>query len=85
MDTVRRGPLVREVSGPGTLVPEEIRWLAAPSSAQVERVLERPGATVRADTVVVVLINPQLELAALEAERSSPLATPQAVSNPPLR
>jgi multidrug resistance efflux pump len=70
MDTVRRGPLVREVSGPGTLVPEEIRWLAAPSSAQVERVLERPGATVRADTVVVVLINPQLELAALEAERA---------------
>jgi len=69
LDDVRRGPLVREVSGPGTLVPEAIRWLAAPASAQVERVLERPGALVRAGSVVVVLVNPELELGALEAER----------------
>ena len=68
-DTVRRGPLVREVLGPGTLVPEEIRWLTARSSGQVERVLERPGARVRADSVVVQLSNAEIELATLEAER----------------
>ena len=38
MDTVQRGPMVREVLGQGTLVPEEIRWIAAKTSARVERV-----------------------------------------------
>ncbi|HTV22424.1 MAG TPA: HlyD family efflux transporter periplasmic adaptor subunit, partial [Polyangiaceae bacterium] len=49
--------------------PEEIRWLTARSSAQVERVLEKPGAHVSADTPIVELSNSDLELAALEADR----------------
>jgi HlyD family secretion protein len=68
-DTVRRGPMVREVLGQGTLVPEEIRWIAAKTNARVEKVLVRPGATVKADTVILELANTDLELAALEADR----------------
>jgi HlyD family secretion protein len=69
MDVVRRGPMVREVLGQGTLVPEEIRWLAAKSNARVERVLVKPGALVKADTVILELANSDLELQALEADR----------------
>jgi HlyD family secretion protein len=69
MDTVRRGPMLREVFGQGKLVPVEIRWVAARSNAQVERVLVTPGTAVRADTVLLELANSELELAALEAER----------------
>jgi len=69
MGTVQRGPLVREVLGQGTLVPEEIRWIAAKANAQVERVLVKPGAAVTADTVILELRNSELELQALEADR----------------
>jgi HlyD family secretion protein len=69
MDTVQRGPMVREVLGQGTLVPEEIRWIAAKANARVERVLVKPGAKVLPDTVLLELSNSDLELAALEADR----------------
>lgn len=69
LGTVQRGPMVREVLGQGTLVPEAIYWLTARSSAQVRRVLEKPGAHVEADTLIIELTNSELELAALEAER----------------
>jgi HlyD family secretion protein len=69
MDTVQRGPMVREVLGQGTLVPEEIQWLAAKANARVEKVLVKPGAVVKADTVILELTNSDLELAALEADR----------------
>jgi HlyD family secretion protein len=69
MDTVQRGPMVREVLGQGTLVPEEIRWIAAKANARVEKVLVKPGAKVEADTVLLELSNTDLELAALEADR----------------
>jgi HlyD family secretion protein len=69
MDTVQRGPMVREVLGQGTLVPEEIRWLAAKANARVERVLVKPGAQVTPQTVILELSNSDLELQALEADR----------------
>ncbi len=69
IDTVKRGPLVREIQAQGLLVPEEVRWISAVAPARVERVLVQPGAAVRADTVLMVLANSDLELAALEAER----------------
>ena len=69
MDTVRRGPMVREVLGQGTLVPEEIQWIAAKTNARVERVLVKPGAPVKADTVILELANSELQLQALEADR----------------
>ncbi|HXI60422.1 MAG TPA: HlyD family efflux transporter periplasmic adaptor subunit [Polyangia bacterium] len=69
IDTVKRGPLVREVQSQGELVPEEIRWISAVAPARVEKILVRPGTTVRSDTVLLVLANADLELGALEAER----------------
>jgi|YNPBryBLVA2012_1023415.scaffolds.fasta_scaffold03115_2 HlyD family secretion protein len=64
VDTVKLAPLVRQVRGLGTLVPEEIVWIPAPQEGRVEKVLLRPGAAVRPDSVLVVLSNPELELAA---------------------
>jgi HlyD family secretion protein len=67
-DTVKRGPMLREVRGNGTLVPEEIRWLTATSPGRVENILMLAGVTVKADTVLVELSNPELEQAAFDAE-----------------
>lgn len=67
LDTVQRGPMVRQVRGTGTLVPEQIRWIPATTDGAVERIVIRPGALVTPDTVVVELSNPELEQTALEA------------------
>jgi multidrug resistance efflux pump len=69
-DTVKRGTMVRQVQGQGTLVPEDVRWISAHTSARVERVLVQPGAAVKEDTVLMELANPDVELAALEAQRN---------------
>ena len=68
MDTVKRGPMLRQVRGLGTLVPEEILWIPAPVDGRVERILVEPGAAVRPETVVLVLRNPELDQAVLDAE-----------------
>ena len=68
IDTVRRGPMVRQVRGTGTLVPEEIRWIPATTEGNVERIVIDPGATVTAESVIVELSNPELEQQAQEAE-----------------
>ncbi len=68
LDTVKRGPMVREVRGLGSLVPEQILWIPAASDGRVEKTPMLAGAVVKADTVLVVLSNPELELAALDAE-----------------
>lgn len=68
IDTVRRGEMLRQVRGPGTLVPEEIVWLAAGVEARVDRIVERPGARVEPESVVLELSNPEVERDALEAE-----------------
>ena len=47
VDTVKRGPMVRQVRGLGTLVPEEIRWLSAETEGRVEKIIVRPGAPSR--------------------------------------
>jgi len=66
-DTVKRGSIIRQVRGVGTLVPEDTRWLPATTEGRVERILLRPGATVAADSVILVLSNPQVEQEALNA------------------
>ena len=67
-DTVKRGPMVRDVKGIGTLVPEEIVWIPAKSEGQVEKVLRKSGEQVKPDTVLVVLSNPDMELQASDLE-----------------
>ena len=60
-DTVKRGPMVRQERGLGTLVPEDIRWIPATTQGRVERIVLRPGAQVKADSVILELSNPQLD------------------------
>ncbi len=68
VDTVKRGPMLREVRGLGTLVPEEIRFIPATTDGRVERILVRPGASVKSDTVLIELSNPELQQSSLDAE-----------------
>lgn len=68
IDTVKRGEFLRSVRGPGTLVPEEIRHVAAETDGLVEKVIVDAGALVQADTVILVLSNPEVERAAQDAE-----------------
>ncbi len=68
VDTVKRGELLREVRGPGTLVPKEIRWISAETAARVERIVVKPGAAVQADTILLELSNPELQDQLLAAQ-----------------
>jgi HlyD family secretion protein len=80
LDTVRRGPMVRQVHGNGTLVPESQRFVSALTAGRVERVLARPGAKVEPGTVLVELSNPDVQLEALDAERQLKLAEAELAS-----
>src|SRR5437762_9466955 len=68
IDTVKRGPMLRQVRGLGTLTPEDIRFLPAISEGRVERVNVLPGALVNADTILLELSNPTLQQEALDAQ-----------------
>ena len=67
-DAVKRGPMLREVRGLGTLVPETIRLIPAATDGRVERRYLLPGVPVKANTVILDLSNPELQQAALDAE-----------------
>ena len=69
IDSVQKGPLVIEVRGPGTLVPERIRYISAITAGRVERRLAEPGQEVQPETVLLELSNPDVQLEALESER----------------
>lgn len=68
IDTVKRGPMLREVRGVGSLVPEDIAWITARTSGRVDRIVLRPGATVKPDDVILVLGNPEVREAAADAD-----------------
>jgi HlyD family secretion protein len=68
IDTVKRGPMLRQVRGLGKLVPEEIRWVPAATEGRVEKKLLEAGARVKADTILLELSNPQLEQETVNAE-----------------
>lgn len=74
VDVVREGEMLREVRGPGTLVPREIRWIAAQSDGHIERIVTRPGAVVEPDTVLVEMSNPDLVQEADEARYAADAA-----------
>ena len=69
LDAVRRGTMVREVRGPGTLVPEHIRWISSLTPARVERIFVQPGTPVTATTALLELANPDVQIEALDAQR----------------
>ena len=69
-DTVKRGPMLRQVRGLGTLTPtqEAIRQIPAETDATVVRIRMLPGSQVKADTILVEMSDPQVEQAALDAQ-----------------
>jgi HlyD family secretion protein len=69
IDSVRRGDVVREVRGPGTLVPEHIRWITAQASARVERLASESGKQVAAGEMLLELSNPDLQIQTMQAEQ----------------
>jgi HlyD family secretion protein len=80
IDTVKRGPMVRQVRGLGTLVPEDIRWIPANTEGRVEKIVVRPGAHVEADTLILELTSPELEQAAHDAELQAKAAEAELTS-----
>jgi HlyD family secretion protein len=68
IDTVKRGPMVRQVRGLGTLVPEDIRWIAAATEGRVEKIIVWPGTHVEPDTVIFEMSSAELEQTAHDAE-----------------
>jgi HlyD family secretion protein len=67
-DTVKRGPMLREVRGLGTLVPEDIRWVAAQTDAHVDKWVLRPPAIVKPDSIIMELSDPTVQKDAVDAE-----------------
>jgi RND family efflux transporter MFP subunit len=69
-DTVKRGSMLRQVRGLGSLIPshEDVRQIPAETEATVIRIDKLPGSQVTADTVLVEMVNPQLEQEALDAQ-----------------
>jgi multidrug efflux pump subunit AcrA (membrane-fusion protein) len=68
LDTVKRGPMLRQVRGLGTLTPTDIRWLPAATEGRVERLLIQPGTKVKSNDVILEMSNPTTTQAALDAE-----------------
>src|SRR4051812_38035639 len=68
IDAVKRGPMLRQVRGSGTLIPEDIRWIPATTQGRVERILLRPGAEVKPDTVILEMSNPDLQQSVRDAQ-----------------
>jgi HlyD family secretion protein len=67
-DTVRRGPMVLEVHGLGTLVPEDTLLIPAQTDGRIEKIIIKPGTPVKADSVILVMSNQELQTALLDAE-----------------
>ena len=68
VDSVKQGEMLRQVRGPGTLVPEEIRFISVATLGTVETIVELPGASVTTDTIIIELSNPELEQSTQDAE-----------------
>jgi HlyD family secretion protein len=67
-DEVRRGPMIRDVRGVGTLVPVDIRWIPAQTDSRVDRIVLRPGAIVKPGSIILELSDPILQRETLDAE-----------------
>src|SRR5258708_27857879 len=74
IDTVKRGPMTRQVRGLGTLVPEDIRWIPANTEGSVEKILIWPGTKVEPSDVILELTSPELEQSAHDAESKATAA-----------
>jgi HlyD family secretion protein len=85
VDAAKRGPMLLQVRGLGSLVPEEILWIPATTDGRVVRRFTLPGTPVKADTVIMELANPEQEQATLDAEWQLKAAARQPASGPESR
>jgi HlyD family secretion protein len=68
IDTVKRGEMLRQVRGIGTLVPEEVRWIPATSDGVIEERRVRAGDVVKPDTILLIMSNPDVRQRSTDAE-----------------
>ena len=68
-DTVVHGTMIRQVRGPGTLVPEQMRWITAETAGRIEEIRALPGTVVDQDDVIMRMSNPDVDMALLQAEQ----------------
>src|SRR5947209_18695165 len=80
IDTVKRGPMVRQVRGLGTLVPEDIRWIPANTEGSVDKILIWPGTKVEPGDVILELTSPEFEQSAHDAELRAKAAEAELVT-----
>jgi HlyD family secretion protein len=80
IDTVRKGEMLRQVRGPGTLVPEQVRWVTAVTAGRIEQIHVRSGTTVTAGTLLLELSNPDVQLEALSAQQQLSAAEAELVN-----
>jgi HlyD family secretion protein len=81
VDTVRRGTMLRQVRAPGTLEPEQVRFISALTPGRIEALPLRPGARVLPNTELVVMSNPDVQLEALTAQQQLAAAQSQLITN----
>jgi HlyD family secretion protein len=67
-DTVRRGPMVLEVHGLGTLIPEDTLLIPAQTDGRIEKILIKPGTPVKPDSIILIMTNQELQTALLDAQ-----------------
>jgi len=70
MDTVMHGTMIRQVRGPGTLVPEQMRWVTALTAGRVEQIMVLPGTVIEENTVIIRMSNPDVDIALLQAQQA---------------
>lgn len=79
MDTVEQGTMIRQIRGPGTLVPEGLRLITAVTNGRVEEITLLPGATVNAGDVLLRMSNPDVDLQLLQAQTQQSQAQSQLI------
>jgi HlyD family secretion protein len=81
VDTVKRGTMLRQVRAPGTLAPEQVRYISALTAGRIEALPLKPGAKVYATTELLELSNPDVQLEALTAQQQLAAAQSQLITN----
>lgn len=68
-DTVQRGTMIRQVRGPGTLIPEQMRWITATTAGRIEQILAFPGTEVEDGSLIMRMSNPDVDMQLLQAQQ----------------
>jgi multidrug efflux pump subunit AcrA (membrane-fusion protein) len=68
-DTVEFGTMIRQVRGPGTLVPEQMRWITAVTAGRIEQILSLPGTEVESGALIMRMSNPDVDMQLLQAQQ----------------